>query len=79
MICVVLGTDVVLPALLFTSGRLAWVRRDWQHGQLQPLVCKETARELLRVLAYPKFELTVQDQQDLLEDLLPDATVVLPQ
>ncbi len=77
---VVLDTNVVLSALLFTSGRLAWIRRGWQHGQLQPLVCKETVSELLRVLAYPKFKLTAQDQQDLLEDFLPCAEVVeLPQ
>lgn len=76
MIRVVLDTNVVLSALLLTSGRLAWVRRAWQHQQLQPLVCKETARELLRVLAYPKFELTAEDQQDLLEDFLPYADVV---
>lgn len=49
---------------------IAWVCRDWQHRQLQPLVCKETARELLRVLAYPKLKLTAQDHQDLLEDFL---------
>lgn len=77
---VVLDTNVVLSALLFTSGRLAWIRRAWQHRQLQPLVCRETVSELLRVLAYPKFKLTAQDQQDLLEDFLPYADVVeLPQ
>ncbi|MBO9333149.1 putative toxin-antitoxin system toxin component, PIN family [Achromobacter pulmonis] len=80
MIRVVLDTNVVLSALLFTSGRLAWVRRAWQHGNLRPLVCKETASELLRVLAYPKFKLTAEDQQDLVEDFLPYADVVeLPQ
>lgn len=80
MIRVVLDTNVVLSALLFTSGRLAWIRRAWQHRQWQPLVCKETASELLRVLAYPKFKLTAEDRQDLLEDFLPYADVVeLPQ
>ena len=80
MIRVVLDTNVVLSALLFTSGRLAWIRRAWLNRQLQPLVCKETASELLRALAYPKFKLTAEDQQDLLEDFLPYADVVeLPQ
>lgn len=73
---VVLDTNVVLSALLFTAGRLAWIRRAWQHKQVQPLVCKETASELLRVLAYPKFKLKSEDQQDLLEDFLPYADVV---
>ncbi|RMX10446.1 putative toxin-antitoxin system toxin component, PIN family [Allofranklinella schreckenbergeri] len=77
---VVLDTNVVLSALLFTNGRLAWLRRAWQQGQLQPLICKQTASELLRVLAYPKFKLTAQDQQDLLADFLPYAHVIeLPQ
>lgn len=73
MIRVVLDTNVVLSALLFTSGRLAWIRRAWTHEQLQPLVCKETARELIRVLAYPKFKLTTEERQDLLVDFLPYA------
>lgn len=76
MIRVVLDTNVVLSALLFTSGRLAWVRRAWQHGQLQPLVSKDTISELIRVLAYPKFKLSVEERQALLEDFLPYADVV---
>lgn len=80
MIRVVLDTNVVLSALLFNSGRLAWIRRAWQGEQLQPLVCKETVSELLRVLAYPKFKLTADEQQELLEDFLPYTDVVqLPQ
>lgn len=80
MMRVVLDTNVVLSALLFTSGRLAWIRQAWQQQQLQPLVCRETASELLRVLAYPKFKLSTAEQQALLEDFLPWADVVtLPQ
>ncbi len=74
---VVLDTNVVLSALLFTSGRLAWVRQAWQHRRLQPLVCRETVGELLRVLAYPKFRLTAEDRQQLLEDFLPYAEVTI--
>ena len=77
---VVLDTNVVVSALLFTSGRLAWVRRAWQHQRLRPLVCRETANELLRVLTYPKFRLTDGEQQALLGEFLPYADVVqLPQ
>ena len=77
---VVLDTNVVLSALLFTSGKLAWIRRAWQFKQLQPLVCRESVNELLRVLAYPKFKLSSLDQQALLEDFLPYTEVVeLPQ
>jgi len=73
---VVLDTNVVLSALLFSEGRLAWIRRAWQHAHIQPLVCKETVNELLRVLAYPKFKLTDAEQQNLLQDFLPYAEVV---
>ncbi|MCC5867805.1 MAG: putative toxin-antitoxin system toxin component, PIN family [Gammaproteobacteria bacterium] len=73
---VVLDTNIILSALLFDAGRLAWVRHAWQRQQLQPLVCKATANELLRVFAYPKFKLTEAEQQDLLADFLPYAEVV---
>jgi putative PIN family toxin of toxin-antitoxin system len=73
---VVLDTNVVLSALVFTSGRLADLRRAWQHRALQPLACKETTRELLRVLSYPKFNLTPGEQQDLLGAFLEYAEVV---
>jgi len=48
----------------------------WHHQQLQPLICRETASELLRVLAYPKFKLSTLEQQELLADFLPYADVV---
>lgn len=73
---VVLDTNVVLSALLFSKGRLAWLRQAWQHQRLQPLVCKETVSELLRVLAYPKFMLSAAEQQDLLADFLPYTEVL---
>jgi putative PIN family toxin of toxin-antitoxin system len=76
---VVLDTNIVLSALLFSTGRLAWVRQAWQCQRLQPLVCRETAGELLRVLAYPKFELSAKEQRALLGDFLPYAeTLSLP-
>lgn len=73
---VVLDTNIVLSALLFNAGRLAWIRHAWQHQQLQPLVCRDTANELLRALAYPKFKLSAQEQKDLLGDFLPYAEVI---
>lgn len=35
------------------------------------MVCHETAAELSRVLAYPKFRLTAEDREELLADFLP--------
>ena len=67
----VLDTNVLVSALLFTEGRLSWLRPCWQSGQLLPVMAEPTARELLRVLAYPKFRLNSQDRERLLEDLLP--------
>ncbi len=76
---VVLDTNVVLSALLFEHGRLAWLRGTWQSSRVVPLVCRESAGELLRALSYPKFKLTAQEQEELLADFLPYAeTVALP-
>jgi len=68
---VVLDTNLVLSALVFAQGRLAVLRHAWQEGRLVPLVCKATAAELIRVLAYPKFKLSAEEQQELLADTLP--------
>lgn len=67
----VLDTNTVLSALLFSNGRLAWLRPAWQAGRFVPLVSRATVAELIRVLAYPKFKLTAEDREDLLGDYLP--------
>jgi uncharacterized protein len=74
---VVLDTNTVISALLFTNGRLSWLRAEWQLGVLVPLASKDTTRELLRVLTYPKFKLSAENQQDLLADYLPYAESVV--
>jgi uncharacterized protein len=73
---VVLDTNVVLSALLFGGGPAARVRAGWQAGHFIPLASAATARELVRVLAYPKFSLAAGEQQDLLADYLPWVQVV---
>lgn len=76
----VLDTNIVLSALVFGKGRLAKLRESWQRNDIVPLVCKATVSELLRVLAYPKFRLTADEQAELLADFLPWAEAVeLPQ
>ena len=68
---VVLDTDVVLSALVFRSESATRMRRAWQSGSCRPLVSTDTTQELLRVLAYPKFKLTREEQQALLAEFLP--------
>ena len=49
-------------------------------GVILPVVCKQTVTELLRTLAYPKFKLSGDEQEEMLADFLPYAeTVVLNQ
>ncbi|MCS5694091.1 putative toxin-antitoxin system toxin component, PIN family [Cyanobium sp. FGCU-6] len=66
-----LDTNVLVSALLFEKGRLCWLRAGWQQGLITPVLAQPTAKELLRVLAYPKFRLQPVDRERLLEDLLP--------
>lgn len=73
---VVLDTNLVLSALVFTQGRLTPLRHAWQGAHCQPLLSSATAAELLRVLAYPKFKLAGAEQQELLADYLPYCTTV---
>ena len=68
---VVFDTNVVLSALLFSTGRLAWLRLHWQDGGAVPLISPATARELTRVLAYPKFRLSEQYRIELLALYIP--------
>ena len=68
---VVLDTNTVLSALVFAQGRLAALRLVWQSARCLPLASQATASELMRVLAYPKFKLSADDQKELLADYLP--------
>jgi len=73
---VVLDTNVLLSALVFSGGALARLRGLWQSGAVVPMVSTATAQELVRVLAYPKFKLDAGARQELLADYLPWAEVV---
>lgn len=71
MIRAVLDTNVVISALLF-SGPPSQLVSAWQSGRLRPVVSGPIFDEYLRVLAYPKFELTPAEIRGLVEeDLLP--------
>lgn len=73
---VVLDTNVVLSALLFGGGPAARVRAGWQVGRFVPLASTATAQELVRVLGYPKFGLSADEQHELLADYMPWVEVV---
>ena len=73
---VVIDTNLVLSTLVFAQGRLSPLRHAWQDALCQPLVSSITAAELIRVLAYPKFKLSAEDQQELLADYLPYCSTV---
>lgn len=68
---VVLDTNVLVSALLFPSGTVSWLRNAWQARAVVPLASRETTAELIRVLSYPKFQLTAEEREDMLADYLP--------
>ena len=72
----VLDTNVVLSALIRPGGTPGRLRLAWQARMFIPLVSRDTASELIRVLGYPKFKLTPEEQHDLLADYLPWTQVV---
>ncbi len=73
---VVLDTNVVLSALVFGGGPAGRLRLAWQQQAFVPLASSATVQELVRVLAYPKFHLSVPEQEELLADYLPYAELV---
>ncbi len=71
MMRVVIGTNVIVSALLFggTPGALIQL---WKGKVIEPLLSKEILEEYLRVLAYPKFELTEKEIHFLIySEILP--------
>ncbi len=73
---VVLDTNVAISALVFARGRLGALRLAWHKVRCLPLVSQATAAELMRALAYPKFKLSADEQQELLGDYLPYCSTV---
>ena len=74
----VLDTNVLVSALLFSTGPISWLREAWQSLVVVPIASRDTTSELLRVLHYPKFHLTADECEDLLAGYLPwcDAVTV---
>lgn len=72
---VVIDTNVVVSTLVFESDRFTWLRAAWRTGEVVPVVSRETVAELMRVLAYPKFQLDEAEIAELLSDYLPFAEI----
>ena len=76
VIRVVIDTNVIISALLFggTPGRLIDL---WKAGRIKIFVCKEIIDEIMRVLAYPRFQLSENEINYLLYyEILPYAEIV---
>lgn len=73
---IVFDTNIVVSALLFQHGKLAWLRDLWRRSIVTPLASRATVEELLRVLAYPKFKLAREEQEALLTDFLPHVEII---
>lgn len=68
---VVLDTNVLISALLFggVPGRLITL---WKSRRIQPVVSQAIIEEYLRVLAYPRFQLSQNEIEYLLyQEILP--------
>jgi uncharacterized protein len=72
---VVLDTNVLLSALVFTGGVMGRFRTLWTSEAILPCTSKEAVEELIRVLANPKFKLSSPEQRSLLADYLPFAQI----
>lgn len=73
---VVIDTNVLISALLFggTPGRLIPL---WKNGRIKPQASKEMIDEYIKVLAYPKFELSEAEITYILHgEILPYLDVV---
>jgi putative PIN family toxin of toxin-antitoxin system len=71
IIPVVIDTNVLVSALLF-GGKPGRLIDLWKNRRLRPFLSEEMIDELIRVLAYPKFDLTEKEIDYLLyAEILP--------
>lgn len=62
----VLDTNIVVSALLFSGRRMSWVSDGCESRVIVPLASAETVAELAGALSYPKFGLAEVERDDLL-------------
>ena len=68
---VVLDTNVLLSALMWSHGTMEWLITSWQRGVVVPLRCSDTTQEFERVLSYPRFGLPESRQDIFLAAYVP--------
>ena len=71
-----LGRPTLGDNMFDLAGRVASLRELWQQQQFLPLISQTTLAELIRALGYPKFRLTLAEQEELLADYLPFCTTI---
>lgn len=71
----VFDSNIVISALIFSNNQTNLLRQAWEQSILIPIIAKETVEELLRVLAYPKFQLSTDEQEILLSSYLQNAEI----
>jgi putative PIN family toxin of toxin-antitoxin system len=73
---VVIDTNVFISAVLF-GGRVDGIRQLWQRKKIVYLISGDVLKEYIKVLAYPKFNLTEEEIHYIIdEELLPYVTPV---
>lgn len=73
---IILDTNVLISALLF-RGELSVLVPMWKDGAFTPIFSKDTFAEFKAVLAYPKFKLTQDETNRIIqEEVLPYFEVV---
>ena len=68
---IVIDTNVIISAILF-GGIPGKLIKLWKKGTITPLITEEIMSEYLKVLAYPKFELSEEEIKYIIhQEILP--------
>ncbi len=67
----VFDTNTLVSSLIFKKDSWTKLRGVWKENIVVPLVCRETTLELIKVFAYPKFNVTTDEREALISEFLP--------
>lgn len=75
---VVIDTNVIISGILF-SGKPGQIIDLWKNNQIKPYASKQIIDEYIRVLTYPKFQLTEKQINYILyQQILPYVEITSP-